>query len=180
MLAYGTIGLEAQDKPLDLHLRLQDASIPLLLAAFDQADIPAAGVFGVVDVDGTVDDPRATIDLSGRDIAAYSESPGTLSVKGGTAARTFARDATSVDEEPSGTLQGTGSSTRRPRLIRSRHCSRFRREADGATGRQQDTGPTEPEREEVLALRINPRAGCSLKADDLNVDGTALGGATAR
>ncbi len=181
VLAYGTIGLEAQDKPLDLHLRLQDASIPLLLAAFDQADIPAAGVVsGVVDVSGTVDDPRATIDLSGRDIAAYSEPLGTLSVKGEYAADILRVTQLQLTKEPSGTLQGTGEfNTQTKAYTLSALLRDFDVKQMALPGGNKIQGRLNLSAK-GSGTTDDPVLELDLKADDLNVDGTALGGATAK
>ena len=76
--ASGRIGLQGR-QPVAFAASLERAEITALLAALDQADIPAEGVVSLqANAAGTLASPRATLAMQAADLAAYGERLGTL------------------------------------------------------------------------------------------------------
>ncbi|MBL8216367.1 MAG: translocation/assembly module TamB domain-containing protein, partial [Bryobacterales bacterium] len=72
--ASGSVGLSGRTRPLDLTLRTSELSIPTLLQAANQGDVPVSGQAMVTaQVGGTVENPTATGQLTATNLEAYGE-----------------------------------------------------------------------------------------------------------
>ncbi len=72
--ASGSVGLSGRNRPLNLSLQTSELSIPTLLQAANQGDVPVTGQAMVTaHVGGTVDNPTATGQLTASNLEAYGE-----------------------------------------------------------------------------------------------------------
>ncbi|MPZ20905.1 MAG: BamA/TamA family outer membrane protein [Luteitalea sp.] len=86
--ARGRVGLQ-EARAIDLDVTAEQADVAAILAALDRADIPAQGVVSLqAKADGTLDNPRATVEVKGTDLAAYGETLGQLLLETGFANQT--------------------------------------------------------------------------------------------
>lgn len=86
--AAGRLALRGAN-PVELRVSVEEATVESLLAELGRSEIPARGVLSLrAEVDGTLEDPRASLELRGADLVAYDETLGTLVVDAGLSNRT--------------------------------------------------------------------------------------------
>jgi len=80
--ASGRIGLTSRTPTLDGRAEVPNVSIRRVLSALDRADIPVDGNISIAGtVSGTIENPRAMLELSASDLRTYNEPFGNLSAQ---------------------------------------------------------------------------------------------------
>jgi outer membrane protein assembly complex protein YaeT len=176
--ASGRIALEGPGR-MDLTVWGEALEVPALLAAVDQADVPAAGTVSFQGrVSGTMEQPTAQVTIRGEGLAAYHELLGTLTAEADVRGRDVVLRELVLDK-PQPDADGRLTATAQYHLDRQSYT--FDLQSDNLQLLTATLPDGQPLRGNVeLAARgtgtvADPRANVDLAVDDLRVGEYDLG-----